>query len=386
MLVELPSELVLHVLTYLNKPELMLARMVCKRIQEIVEDAQVLWQSLDLRRESLSPAMKNICWHKLKRLVIPASHPLLHDLSARVQPLEELYVIGSLKCSVDYLVPVRIVFDSRAKDGFLLDGVLGDEWATLQVGRCGYFREMDWQPQGWAFPAFFETCKTLKCLGLYGSVPHPQPTSFSSELRELQMPYALQDTLSVFFGSTPVTTLYHLVNLNVRACLWFDDAALGVVAKQCTKLERANLGCTGISAVGLTSLLRSSAKLTHLDLCYVVALQNKDASRLLSSISTAYAPNLLMIGIGGWSRLTDESLVQFCRENPLLQHLGIGGCTAISGDAIATLPLSHLRRYNDHNMNESVTDEHRKALFKRNPMYSEEKSDEEDWESLYPVP
>ena len=118
-----------------------------------------------------------------------------------------------------------------------------------------------------------------------------------------------------------------LANLNVRGTAFDDDSAVAL-AEGGANLARLNASCTPLTGLGLAVLSEASLRLVVLDLCYAEAICTRDVLAV-----TARHTALEMLGLGGFTDLTDSALCQMLAGGAC-QHLGLGGCSALDGAEI----------------------------------------------------
>jgi hypothetical protein len=181
------------------------------------------------------------------------------------------------------------------------------------------------------------------------------PLPSMSHLERLNVPYYPQ-ALSPLLQAVGAATL---VDLNVRASAVFDDVTLQLVAARFPSLQRLNVSCTGVSALGVRRLMESECvrrrQLRDLDLCYcerLQALSGADFGELICGVAKLLSSNLRMLGIGGMA-LRDDDARQLFEHCTAVEHLGIGGCTQLSEVAVSWIVgtlSSTLRNLNAHRL------------------------------------
>ena len=173
-------------------------------------------------------------------------------------------------------------------------------------------------------------------------------------LRTLVIPYASQVTASGLGALLPHCPL--LTTLNIRAS--GAGGAISTVAACCPHLTCLNASCTEIDPTSIRELAHGCRALQELDLCYA---KETGASRvggigggdvgsggrsgfdiaLVEAVqhvcnvhSAESGAPLRMLGLGGFRALRDEHMRAILSLCPALDHLGIGGCAALSHNAL----------------------------------------------------
>ena len=152
-----------------------------------------------------------------------------------------------------------------------------------------------------------------------------------------------------------------LTNLNVRGT-GFDDECATALANAGAKIARLNASCSELSVQGLKAISDASPQLLVLDLCYCSRIC-QDAAGIQEVVLVVRRhtemvrrnTGLEMLGLGGFEHLGLGRLTEMlCHNGASMNHLGIGGCTALDGAAtLAALPelVPNLTALNAHKLN-----------------------------------
>jgi hypothetical protein len=135
----------------------------------------------------------------------------------------------------------------------------------------------------------------------------------------------------------------HLVELNLDGCNAISDVALASLGEQCHLLERLNLTfCTKVTDAGVITLSLGCRRLHEISLqgCHMVTDAGIEA--MASKCQNMTNLNLTQCGI------TDSALANLSGSCPLLTHLDVYGCDALTntGVCVVVLGCAHLAHMN----------------------------------------
>eukprot|EP01124_Arcella_intermedia_P026910 TRINITY_DN5174_c0_g1_i1.p1 TRINITY_DN5174_c0_g1~~TRINITY_DN5174_c0_g1_i1.p1 ORF type:complete len:395 (-),score=75.29 TRINITY_DN5174_c0_g1_i1:11-1147(-) len=295
-------------------------RAVCTTWKSMIENDQTLWRQLDVTSfsDQLSSILYSIAQNHLTRLKVRSIQlwkylPYLKELIIRTEILPI-----PLECNFPTLevLDLRGLTYTNNLKVFLEQRDLSKHLKTLKLG--------------WISESHAETVHPY-LLGAISEETYPKLSHLvANGYRRIEL-VSLRGLVVLNLSCCSVTggcwevierNWESLEELNLRAVP--DFAQREEVILLCKGLKKINLSCTNLPLEFYIKLIETCKQLVELDICYIAERHQPKAKELYYSILKNLAPQLTMIGLGGFP-LYDEDCTMLLRAMPKLDYIGFGG-------------------------------------------------------------